>query len=95
MISLSTPSHLHPTVGYGGLSAIKALFPTSDSGSGPKTFQPEALVQRISAARQPERYAPRYFIIGVESYMLCGKGHITVEYCEHAPPFLFPFYRGC
>jgi len=90
VFSLSNPSHLHPSFEYGGLSAIKALFPTSDIGSGPKTFQPEALVQHISTAGR-ERYAPRYFIIGVESYMLCGKRHIIVEYCEYAPLFLFPF----
>jgi len=90
VISLSTPSHLHPSFAYGGQS----LLPHLDIGSGPNTFRPEALVQHLSTAGQPERYAPRYFIIGVESYMLCGKRHITVEYCEHAPLFHLPFGRG-
>jgi len=91
VISLSTPSHLHPSFAYGSLSAIKALFPTSDIGSGPNTFRLGALVQRISTAGQPERYAPRSFAIGVKRYMLCGKRHITVEYCEHATLFFSLF----
>jgi len=94
VISLSTPFHLHPPFAYGGLSAIKVFFPTSDIDSGPNTFRPEALVQHISTAGYRERYAPRHFVIGVESYTLCGKRHITVEYCEYASLFLLPFVEG-
>jgi len=59
VVSLSTSSQLHPTLGYGGLSTIKAFFPTSDIDSGPNTFRPEALVQRISTAGHRERYSMR------------------------------------
>jgi len=69
VISLSTLSHLHPSFAYGGQSLLPHLGHRERSN----TFQPEALVQHISTTAQRERYAPKYFIIGVKSYMLCGK----------------------
>ena len=85
------PIPLAPVICIWQFITHQSLLPHLDIGSGPNTFRLGALVQRISTAGQRERYAPRYFIIGVESYMLCGKRHITVEYCEHVPLFLFPF----